>query len=57
MATFSVRFLGCEVSYADAEAVRERLLQEPWLLDGDIGQLLPARTVGVSEDGILAVGA
>jgi threonylcarbamoyladenosine tRNA methylthiotransferase MtaB len=26
MATFSVRFLGCKVSYADAQAVRERLL-------------------------------
>ncbi len=26
MATFSVRFLGCKVSYADAHAVRERLL-------------------------------
>jgi threonylcarbamoyladenosine tRNA methylthiotransferase MtaB len=28
MATFSVRFLGCKVSYADAQAVRERLLRE-----------------------------
>ncbi len=26
MATFSVRFLGCKVSFADAQAVRERLL-------------------------------
>ena len=26
MGTFSVRFLGCKVSYADAQAVRERLL-------------------------------
>ena len=26
MATFSARFLGCKVSYADAQAVRERLL-------------------------------
>ena len=26
MASFSVRFLGCKVSYADAQAVRERLL-------------------------------
>jgi threonylcarbamoyladenosine tRNA methylthiotransferase MtaB len=26
VATFSVRFLGCKVSYADAQAVRERLL-------------------------------
>jgi threonylcarbamoyladenosine tRNA methylthiotransferase MtaB len=29
----------------------------PWLLDGEVGQLLPARAVGVSEEGILAVAA
>jgi threonylcarbamoyladenosine tRNA methylthiotransferase MtaB len=28
MATFSVGFLGCKVSYADAQAVRERLLHD-----------------------------
>jgi threonylcarbamoyladenosine tRNA methylthiotransferase MtaB len=28
MATFSVRFLGCKVSYADSQAVRERLLRD-----------------------------
>jgi len=28
MATFSARFLGCKVSYADAQEVRERLLAE-----------------------------
>ena len=28
MATFSVRFLGCKVSYADAQAARERLLAD-----------------------------
>src|SRR5579884_3946427 len=28
MATFSVRFLGCKVSHADAQAVRERLLAD-----------------------------
>ena len=28
MASFSVRFLGCKVSYADAEAARERLLAD-----------------------------
>jgi threonylcarbamoyladenosine tRNA methylthiotransferase MtaB len=28
VATFSVRFLGCKVSYADAQAVRERLLAD-----------------------------
>jgi threonylcarbamoyladenosine tRNA methylthiotransferase MtaB len=29
----------------------------PWLVDGEIGQLLNARAVGVSEEGILAVAA
>jgi threonylcarbamoyladenosine tRNA methylthiotransferase MtaB len=29
----------------------------PWLLDADVGQLLNARAVGVSEEGILAVAA
>ena len=29
----------------------------PWLLDGEVGELLPARAVGVSEEGILAVAA
>ena len=28
MATFSVDFLGCKVSHADAQAVRERLLAD-----------------------------
>ncbi|CAN5710644.1 tRNA (N(6)-L-threonylcarbamoyladenosine(37)-C(2))-methylthiotransferase MtaB [soil metagenome] len=32
MATFSARFLGCKVSFADAQAIRERLL-----VDGHIG--------------------
>jgi len=35
MASFSVRFLGCKVSYADAQAVRERLLGDGHLeVDG-----------------------
>ena len=29
----------------------------PWLVAGDVGQLLHARAVGVSEEGILAVAA
>jgi threonylcarbamoyladenosine tRNA methylthiotransferase MtaB len=29
----------------------------PWFVDGEVGQLLRARAVGVSEDGILAVAA
>ena len=40
MATFSVRFLGCKVSYADAQAVRERLLadgHDEVAGDGDVG--------------------
>ncbi len=29
----------------------------PWLVEGEVGQLLHARAVGVSEEGILAVAA
>ena len=29
----------------------------PWLLDGEVGELVHARAVGVSEEGILAVAA
>jgi tRNA A37 methylthiotransferase MiaB len=29
----------------------------PWLLAGEVGQLLRARAVGVSEEGVLAVAA
>jgi threonylcarbamoyladenosine tRNA methylthiotransferase MtaB len=29
----------------------------PWFLEGEVGQLLHARAVGVSEEGILAVAA
>jgi threonylcarbamoyladenosine tRNA methylthiotransferase MtaB len=29
----------------------------PWLVEGEVGQLLQARAVGVSEEGILAVAA
>jgi threonylcarbamoyladenosine tRNA methylthiotransferase MtaB len=29
----------------------------PWLVDGEVGQLLTARAVGVSDDGIVAVAA
>jgi hypothetical protein len=29
----------------------------PWLVDGEVGQLVRARAVGVCEEGILAVAA
>ena len=29
----------------------------PWLVDGEVGQLLRARAIGVSEEGVLAVAA
>ena len=32
-------------------------LKAPWLVDAEVGQLLRARAVGVSEEGILAVAA
>ena len=34
MTTFSVRFLGCKVSYTDAQDVRERLLADGHLEQG-----------------------
>ena len=37
MATFSVSFLGCKVSYADAQAVRERLLADGHTEESDTG--------------------
>jgi threonylcarbamoyladenosine tRNA methylthiotransferase MtaB len=29
----------------------------PWLVDGDVGEMVRARAVGVSDDGVLAVAA
>ena len=29
----------------------------PWLVDAEVGRLVPARAVGLSEEGILAVAA
>ena len=39
MATFSTRFLGCKVSFADAQAIRERLLADGHLEVSDGGGL------------------
>jgi threonylcarbamoyladenosine tRNA methylthiotransferase MtaB len=39
MATFSVRFLGCKVSHADAQALRERLLADGHIAGGDTAEI------------------
>jgi threonylcarbamoyladenosine tRNA methylthiotransferase MtaB len=39
MATFSVRFLGCKVSHADAQALRERLLADGHVAGGDTAEI------------------
>jgi threonylcarbamoyladenosine tRNA methylthiotransferase MtaB len=39
MATFSVRFLGCKVSHADAQSLRERLLADGHIEGGDAAEI------------------
>jgi threonylcarbamoyladenosine tRNA methylthiotransferase MtaB len=52
MARFSVRFLGCKVSYADAQAVRERLLADGHVeADGD-GDVAVVNTCCVTHEAI-----
>jgi len=52
MATFSVRFLGCKVSYADAQAVRERLLRDGHSeVDGD-GEVAVVNTCCVTHEAV-----
>ena len=52
MATFSVRFLGCKVSYADAQAVRERLLRDGHTEVGDGGDVAVVNTCCVTNEGL-----
>jgi threonylcarbamoyladenosine tRNA methylthiotransferase MtaB len=52
MASFSVRFLGCKVSYADAQAVRERLLDDGHVeVDGG-GDVAVVNTCCVTHEAI-----
>jgi threonylcarbamoyladenosine tRNA methylthiotransferase MtaB len=52
MATFSTRFLGCKVSFADAQAIRERLLADGHeeVLDG--GEIQVVNTCCVTHEAV-----
>jgi threonylcarbamoyladenosine tRNA methylthiotransferase MtaB len=52
MATFSVRFLGCKVSYADAQAVRERLLRDGHTEVADSGDVAVLNTCCVTHEAV-----
>ena len=52
MATFSVRFLGCKVSYADAQAVRERLLLDGHTEVGERGEVAVLNTCCVTHEAV-----
>jgi threonylcarbamoyladenosine tRNA methylthiotransferase MtaB len=51
MATFSVQFLGCKVSYADAQAVRERLLGDGHT-ESTVGDVAVVNTCCVTHEAI-----
>ena len=52
MATFSVRFLGCKVSYADAQAVRERLLGDGHREVSGVGDVAVVNTCCVTHEAV-----
>jgi threonylcarbamoyladenosine tRNA methylthiotransferase MtaB len=52
MATFSVGFLGCKVSYADAQAVRERLLRDGHTEAEGAGDVAVVNTCCVTHEAI-----
>jgi len=52
MATFSVRFLGCKVSYADAQAVRERLLGDGHVELGGTADVAVVNTCCVTHEAV-----
>jgi threonylcarbamoyladenosine tRNA methylthiotransferase MtaB len=52
MATFSVRFLGCKVSYADAQAVRERLLGDGHVEVRGTGDVAVVNTCCVTHEAV-----
>src|SRR5262245_3425550 len=51
MATFSVQFLGCKVSYADAQAIRERLLADGHA-ENEVGGVAVVNTCCVTHEAI-----
>jgi threonylcarbamoyladenosine tRNA methylthiotransferase MtaB len=52
MASFSVRFLGCKVSYADAQAVRERLLGDGHVEVAGAGDVAVVNTCCVTHEAV-----
>jgi len=52
VASFSVRFLGCKVSYADAQAVRERLLGDGHVESSDTAEVAVVNTCCVTHEAI-----
>ena len=52
MATFSTRFLGCKVSFADAEAIRERLLADGHTEVADGGEIQVVNTCCVTHEAV-----
>jgi threonylcarbamoyladenosine tRNA methylthiotransferase MtaB len=52
MATFSVRFLGCKVSFADAQAVRERLLADGHTEVDGAGDVAVVNTCCVTHEAV-----
>src|SRR5829696_2119841 len=51
MATFSIRFLGCKVSHADAHAIREALLHDGHV-EGSGGEIAVVNTCCVTHEAV-----
>jgi threonylcarbamoyladenosine tRNA methylthiotransferase MtaB len=52
MATFSTRFLGCKVSFADAQAIRERLLADGHEEVAEEGEIQVVNTCCVTHEAV-----
>jgi threonylcarbamoyladenosine tRNA methylthiotransferase MtaB len=52
MATFSTRFLGCKVSFADAQAIRERLLADGHSEVSEAGEIQVVNTCCVTHEAV-----
>src|SRR5262245_66313826 len=52
MATFTTRFLGCKVSFADQQAIRERLLADGHQEVDDAGEIAVVNTCCVTHEAV-----
>ena len=52
MATFSTRFLGCKVSFADAQSIRERLVADGHVEVADGGEIQVVNTCCVTREAV-----